>query len=111
MLPGPVSIPPPLPEMARHASAVLTLDNGLSSSTLDSGTGRKIIDIWTLFYYNLTENKTQRTAITRDKCGGFKNSLEEHNKPQEAPESAQPCHLCYGKLASNCLIMLCDVVM
>ena len=59
------------------------------------------IDIWTLFYYNLTENKTQCTAITGEKWCGFKIGWK-NNKPQEAPESAQPCNLCYGKLASNC---------
>ena len=36
-------------------------------------TGRKIrIDIWTVFNYNLTENKTQCTAITGEKPCGFK---------------------------------------
>src|SRR4029434_9037139 len=37
------------------------------------GTGRQIrIDIWTVFNYNLTENKTQCTAITGEKPCGFK---------------------------------------
>ena len=37
------------------------------------GTGRKRrIDIWTVFNYNLTENKTQCTAITGEKPCGFK---------------------------------------
>ena len=37
------------------------------------GTGRKIrIDIWTVFNYNLTENKTQCTAITVEIPCGFK---------------------------------------
>src|SRR4029434_6441301 len=71
MLPGPVSIPPPLPEMARHASDALWL-NVMMAEVQALGTGRKIIDIWTLFYYNLTENKTQPTAITGEKLCGFK---------------------------------------
>ena len=37
------------------------------------GTGRQIrIDIWTVFNYNLTENKAQCTAITGEKPCGFK---------------------------------------
>ena len=51
MLPGPVSIPPPLPEMARHASDALWL-NVMMAEVQALGTGRKIrIDIWTVFNY------------------------------------------------------------
>ena len=65
MLPGPVSIPPP------HASDALT--NVMMAEVQALGTGRKIrIDIWTVFNYNLTENKTQCTAITGEKPCGFK---------------------------------------
>ena len=72
MLPGPVSIPPPLPEMARHASDTLWL-NVMMAEVQALGTGRKIrIDIWTVFNFNLTENKTQCTAITGEKPCGFK---------------------------------------
>ena len=72
MLPGPVSIPPPLSEMARHASDALWL-NVMMAEVQALGTGRKIrIDIWTVFNYNLTENKTQCTAITGEKPCGFK---------------------------------------
>ena len=71
MLPGPVSIPPPLPEMPRHASDALT--DVMMAEVQALGTGRKIrIDIWTVFDYNLTENKTQCTAITGEKPCGFK---------------------------------------
>src|SRR4029434_1195743 len=72
MLPGPVSIPPPLPEMARHASDALWL-NVMMAEVQALGTGRQIrIDIWTVFNYNLTENKTQCTAITGEKPCDFK---------------------------------------
>ena len=72
MLPGPVSIPPPLPEMARHASDALWL-NVMMAEVQALGTGRQIrIDIWTVLNYNLTENKTQCTAITGEKPCGFK---------------------------------------
>lgn len=72
MLPGAVSIPPPLPEMARHASDALWL-NVMMAEVQSLGTGRQIrIDIWTVFNYNLTENKTQCTAITGEKQCGFK---------------------------------------
>src|SRR4029434_3203674 len=65
MLPGPVSIPPP------HASDALT--DVMMAEVQALGTGRKIrIDIWTVFNYNLTENKTQCTAITGEKPRGFK---------------------------------------
>src|SRR4029434_3896054 len=101
MLPGPVSIPPPLPEMARHASDALWL-NVMMAEVQALGTGRQIgIDIWTVFNYNLTENKTQCTAITGEKpCGfniGGKNTTRGTGK-----RTRPPCHLCQGKLASNC---------
>ena len=71
MLPGPVSIPPPIPELPGHASDALT--NVMMAEVQALGTGRKIrIDIWTVFNYNLTENKTQCTAITGEKPCGFK---------------------------------------
>ena len=72
MLPGPVSIPPPLPEMARHVSDALWL-NVMMAEVQALGTGRQIrIDIRTVLNYNLTENKTQCTAITGEKPCGFK---------------------------------------
>ena len=72
MLPGPVSIPPPLPEMARHASDALWL-NDMMAEVQALGTGRQIrIDIRTVLNYNLTENKTQCTAITGEKPCGLK---------------------------------------
>ena len=65
MLPGTVYIPPP------HASDALT--DVMMAEVQALGTGRKIrIDIWTVFNYNLTENKTQCTAITGEKPCGFK---------------------------------------
>ena len=55
----------------RHASDALT--NVMMAEVQALGTGRKIrIDIWTVFNYNLTENKTQCTAITGEKPCGFK---------------------------------------
>src|SRR4029434_10413599 len=67
-----VSIPPPLPEMPPdNASDALT--NVMMAQVHALGTGRKRrIDIWTVFDYNLTENKTQCTAITGEKPCGFK---------------------------------------
>jgi len=71
MLPGPVAIPPPLPEMPIHASDALT--NVMMAEVQALGTGRKIrMDIWTVFNYNFKENKTQCTAITGEKPCGFK---------------------------------------
>lgn len=70
MLPGPVSIPPPLSEMARHASDALWL-NVMMAEVQALGTGRQIrIDIWTVFNNNLTENKAPQ--ITGEKPCGFK---------------------------------------
>src|SRR4029434_2440786 len=47
---------PPLPEMPRHASDALT--DVMMAEVQALGTGRKIrIDIWTVFNYNLKENK------------------------------------------------------
>ena len=67
-----------------HASDALTTVMMAEVQALD--TGRKIrIDIWTVFNYNLTENKTQCTAITGEKPCGFKMGRTQ----QEAPESAQ----------------------
>src|SRR4029434_3406368 len=55
----------------RHASDALT--DVMMAEVQALGTGRKIrIDIWTVFNYNLTENKTQCTAITGEKHCGFK---------------------------------------
>src|SRR4029434_1786867 len=49
------------------------LTNVMMAEVQALGTGRKIrIDIWTVFNYNLTENKTQCTAITGEKPCGFK---------------------------------------
>src|SRR4029434_9205126 len=98
MLPGPVSIPPPLPEMPRHASDALT---GVMMAEVQAlGTGRKIrIDIWTVFNYNLTENNTQCTTITGEKPCGFR--WEEHKvggTQQESPESAQDNPAIYAKV-------------
>src|SRR4029434_4927879 len=100
MLPGPVSIPPPLPEMPRHASDALT--DVMMAEVQALGTGRKIrIDIWTVFNYNLTENKTQCTPITGEKPCGFK--INGKNTTRETEKRTRhPCHLCQGKLASNC---------
>src|SRR4029434_7896340 len=87
MLPGPVSIPPPLPEMPRHASDALT--DVMMAEVQALGTGRKRrIDIWTVFNYNLTENKTMHRNNGRETLW-LQNRWEEHNKCQEAPESAQ----------------------
>src|SRR4029434_4467389 len=101
MLPGPVSIPPPLPEMARHASDALWL-NVMMAEVQALGTGRQIrIDIWTVFNYNLTENKAQCTAITGDKPCGFKIGGKNTTRGTWK-RTRQPCHLCQGKLARNC---------
>src|SRR4029434_7547194 len=101
MLPGPVSIPPQLSEMARHASDALWL-NVMMAEVQAHGTGRKIrIDIWTVFNYNLTENKTQCTAITGEKPCGFKIGGRNTTRVTRK-RTRQPCHLCQGKLASNC---------
>src|SRR4029434_7034568 len=55
----------------RHASDPLWL-NVMMAEVQALGTGRKIrIDIWTLFYYTLTENKTQCSSITGEKPCGF----------------------------------------
>src|SRR4029434_6772094 len=90
MLPGPVSMPPPLSEMARHASDALRL-NVMMAEVQALGTGRQIrIDIWTVFNYNLTENKAQCTAITGEKPCGFKiggkntTNLKRHLKAHNA---------------------------
>src|SRR4029434_2682741 len=97
MLPGPVSIPPPLPEMARHASDALWL-NVMMSEVQALGTGRQIrIDIRTVLNYNLTENKTQCTAITGEKPYGFKIGGK-NTTNKETPESETPCNLCHGQL-------------
>ena len=70
-MPGPVSLLHSLRCPDRHASDALT--NVMMAEVQALGTGRKIrIDIWTVFNYNLTENKTQCTAITREKSCGFK---------------------------------------
>src|SRR4029434_1168918 len=101
MLPGPVSIPPPLSEMARHASDALWL-NVMMAEVQALSTGRQIrIDIWTVFNYNLTENKTQCTAITGEKPCGFKLGGKNTTRGTRK-RTRQPCHLCQGKLASNC---------
>src|SRR4029434_1494186 len=68
-----VSIPPPLPEIppdnARDALWLIVM----MSEVQALGTGRQIrIDIRTVLNYNLTENKTQCTAITGEKPCGFK---------------------------------------
>ena len=64
--------PSSTPQMARHASDALWL-NVMMAEVQALGTGRQIrIDIWTVFNYNLTENKTQCTAITGEKPCGFK---------------------------------------
>src|SRR4029434_876484 len=69
----------------RHASDALT--NVMMAEVQALGTGRKIrIDIWTVFNYNLTENKTQCTAITGEKPWASK--YVGRTQP-EAPESAQ----------------------
>src|SRR4029434_1761548 len=95
MSPGPVSIPPPLPEMARHASDALT--NVMMAQGQALGTGRKRrIDIWTVFNYNLTENTTQCTAITEENPCGFK--IGGKNTTREAPESAQDNPAIYAKV-------------
>ena len=61
-------------------------------------TGRKRrIDIWTVFNYNLTENKTQCTAITGEKPCGFKICGKKRIQ-QEAPESAQDNPAIYAKV-------------
>src|SRR4029434_6653100 len=100
MLPCPVSIPPPLPEMPRHASDALT--DVMMAEVQALGTGRKIrIDIWTVLNYNLTENKAQCTAITGEIPCGFK--IDGKNTARgTGKRTRQPCHLCQGKLASNC---------
>src|SRR4029434_11094889 len=78
MLPGPVSIPPPLPEMARHASDALWL-NVMIAEVQALGTGRQIrIDICTVFNCNFTENKTQ--CNDRRETLWLQNRWEEHNK-------------------------------
>ena len=96
-----VSIPPPLPEMPPdNASDALT--NVMMAEVQALGTGRKIrIDIWTVFNYNLTENKTQCTAITGEKPCGFKIGGKNTTRGTWK-RTRQPCHLCQGKLASNC---------
>ena len=49
------------------------LTNVMMAEVQALGTERKIrIDIWTVFNYNLTENKAQCTAITGEKPCGFK---------------------------------------
>src|SRR4029434_3586956 len=66
------------------------------------GTGRKRrIDIWIVFNYNLTENKTQCTAITGEKPCGFK-ICGNNTTRGSLKRTIQPCNLCQGKLASNC---------
>src|SRR4029434_3501590 len=67
MLPGPVSI--------LHSLRCPDMHNKryMMAEVQALGTGRKIrIDISTVFNYNLTENKTQCTAITGEKPCGFK---------------------------------------
>src|SRR4029434_1375095 len=93
MLPGPVSIPPPLPEMARHASDALWL-NVMMAEGQALRTRRQIrIDIWTVYNYNLTENKTQSTAITGEKPCGFK--IDGKNTTRGTRKrTTQPCQLC-----------------
>ena len=62
------------------------------------GTGRKIrIDIWTVFNYNLTENKTQCTAITGEKPCDFRIGGKKMIH-QEPPESAQDNRAIYAKV-------------
>ena len=76
MFPGPVSLLHSL-EMPKHASDALT--DVMMAEVQALGTGRKIrIDIWTVFNYNLTENKTQCTAIRETLW--LQNRWEEHNK-------------------------------
>src|SRR4029434_3212722 len=84
----------------RHASDALT--NVMMAEVQALGTGRKIrIDIWTVFNYNLTENKTQCTAIIGEKPCGFKIGGRDTTRVTRK-RTRQPCHLCQGKLASNC---------